>query len=120
MNEKRKLLAAKVSLKIEAITSLLKLKKELLAIGITVSETDKISRYDSFSLSFHTLYKENPKHNGTLLHAMQSCLISRENVKTNTKFQVVMLDLFDASYTVKKLPVIFFKNITPVFVFYNG
>ena len=46
--------------------SLLKLKEELLAIGIIVSETNKISRYDSFFLSFHKLYKENPKHNGTL------------------------------------------------------
>ena len=53
-NEKRKLLAAKASLKIEAITSLLKLKEELLAIGITVSETNKISRYDFFFLLFYT------------------------------------------------------------------
>ena len=38
-----KLLASKVSIKITAITSLLKLKEELLAIGIFVSETNKIS-----------------------------------------------------------------------------
>ena len=97
-NEKRKLLAAKASLKIEAITSLLKLK-ELLAIGITVSETNKISyMIDSFFLSFHKLYKENPKHNGTLLHAIQSCLISKANRKTNTKFQIAVGFFFDASY----------------------
>ena len=35
----RKLLAAKISLKIEGINSLLKLNEELFAIGITVSET---------------------------------------------------------------------------------
>ena len=70
------------------------MKEALLAIGISVSETNKISRYNSFFHSFHKLYKKNPKHNGTLLHAIQTCLISRASVKTNTKFQIVMLDFF--------------------------